>query len=202
VSRRLLLGNGVMWEVSPSFGIGESERMSVAVRVAGPADAGVLHELAAITFGLACPPGTEQHQIEAFISEHLSETRFRDYLGDDSRELLLVEGDGVPVGYTMLVFGEPSDPGVAASVVGRPTVELSKVYVLPGMHGTGASSTLMAATMDAARDRGVASVWLGVNQQNLRANRFYEKSGFVQVGVKKFRVGDQVHDDFVREYVF
>src|SRR5690554_3638333 len=102
----------------------------------------------------------------------------------------------------MLVFGEPADPGIAAAVSGRPTVELSKVYVLPGLHGSGTSATLMAATMDAARARGVASVWLGVNQQNLRANRFYEKSGFGQVGVKKFRVGDEVHDDFVREYVF
>jgi ribosomal protein S18 acetylase RimI-like enzyme len=60
----------------------------------------------------------------------------------------------------------------------------------------------MAATMAAARSRGVASVWLGVNQQNVRANRFYEKSGFAQVGVKKFLVGDEVHDDFVREFTF
>ena len=176
--------------------------MGVVVRIAGPADAAALHEVAAVTFGLACPPGTEQHQIDAFVSEHLSEARFVDYLGDDARELLLVEDASQPVGYTMLVFGEPTDPGVAASVSGRPTVELSKVYVLPGLHGSGASSQLIAATMEVARSRGVASVWLGVNQQNLRANRFYEKNGFAQVGVKKFRVGDEVHDDFVREYVF
>ncbi|MHA6693211.1 GNAT family N-acetyltransferase [Homoserinimonas sp. A520] len=176
--------------------------MSVVVRIAGPADAAALHEVAAVTFGLACPPGTEQHQIDAFIGEHLSEARFADYLADDSRQLLLAEEAGRPVGYTMLVFGEPADPGVAASVSARPTVELSKVYVLPGLHGSGTSAQLMANTMEAARSRGVASVWLGVNQRNTRANRFYEKSGFAQVGVKKFLVGDEVHDDFVREYVF
>ena len=176
--------------------------MSVVVRTAEPADAAALHEVAAVTFGLACPPGTEQHQIDAFINEHLSETKFADYLADGSRELLLAEQAGQPVGYTMLVFGEPVDPGVAASVAGRPTAELSKVYVLPGLHGSGASSQLMAATMEAARSRGVVSVWLGVNQRNVRANRFYEKSGFAQVGVKKFLVGDEVHDDFVREFTF
>lgn len=176
--------------------------MSVAVRMAGVRDAAALSDVAAVTFGLACPPGTEQHQIDAFISEHLSQARFSEYLADADRALLVVERDGAPVGYTMLVFGEPSDPGVAASVTGRPTAELSKVYVLPGLHGTGASATLMKATIETARSRGVASVWLGVNQQNLRANGFYEKSGFTQVGVKKFRVGDEVHDDFVREYVF
>ncbi|MEX1079656.1 MAG: GNAT family N-acetyltransferase [Homoserinimonas sp.] len=176
--------------------------MSIAVRVAGAPDAAALHEVAAVTFGLACPPGTEQHQIDAFVSEHLSTEKFDDYLRDDARELLLVERDGEPVGYTMLVFGDPADSGVAASVTGRPTVELSKVYVLPGLHGSGASAALISATMGVARARGVASVWLGVNQQNLRANRFYEKNGFAQVGVKKFRVGDEVHDDFVRECAF
>ena len=176
--------------------------MSVRVRSAVQADAAALHEVAAITFGLACPPGTEQHDIDAFIAEHLSESRFEQYLADADRELLLAESGGEVVGYTMLVFGEPADPGIAAAVTARPTVELSKVYVLPGLHGSGASAALLSATIDAARSRGVAGVWLGVNQQNVRANRFYEKKGFAQVGVKTFRVGAELHDDFVRELVF
>lgn len=176
--------------------------MSVTVRVAQAADAAALHEVAAATFGLACPPGTEQRDIESFISGHLSEARFEEYLADANRELLLVESGGAAVGYTMLVFGEPADSGIAAAVSARPTAELSKVYVLSGLHGSGASATLMSATIEAARSRGVASVWLGVNQQNLRANRFYDKAGFVQVGVKTFRVGSELHDDYVRELVF
>ncbi len=176
--------------------------MGLSVRRAVTTDAAALHEVAALTFGLACPPGTEQHDIDAFIAGQLSEERFTEYLADSERELLLVEQGGRPVGYTMLVFGEPSDPDVAAAVSARPTVELSKVYVLPGLHGSGASAALLASTLEAASARGASSVWLGVNQRNLRANRFYEKSGFVQVGVKKFRVGGEVHDDFVRELVF
>jgi RimJ/RimL family protein N-acetyltransferase len=42
-------------------------------------------------------------------------------------------------------------------------------------------------------------MWLGVNQFNPRANRFYEKSGFRQVGVKRFLLGGRYEDDFVRE---
>jgi ribosomal protein S18 acetylase RimI-like enzyme len=45
-------------------------------------------------------------------------------------------------------------------------------------------------------------VWLGVNQLNARANRFYEKNGFAIVGEKKFLVGGKAEDDFVRERVF
>ncbi|MEP6478552.1 MAG: GNAT family N-acetyltransferase, partial [Rhodoglobus sp.] len=45
-------------------------------------------------------------------------------------------------------------------------------------------------------------VWLGVNQFNARANRFYEKSGFAIVGTKKFLVGEKYEDDFVRLLAF
>jgi ribosomal protein S18 acetylase RimI-like enzyme len=37
-----------------------------------------------------------------------------------------------------------------------------------------------------------------VNQQNVRAARFYEKQGFEVVGVRRFQVGDVWHDDHVR----
>ena len=57
----------------------------------------------------------------------------------------------------------------------------------------------MAASLEAARARGAVGIWLGVNEENVRANRFYEKSGFVRVGTKKFLVGERWEDDFVRE---
>ena len=176
--------------------------MGVTVRAARAEDAGALHEVAAATFALACPPGSAQRQIDAFIETHLSQERFAHYLADADRRLFLAESDGEPVGYTMLIFGDPADADVAAAVTLRPTAELSKVYLLSGLHGTGAAAALMRATLDAARQHGVASVWLGVNQFNERANRFYERCGFVTVGTKQFLVGDEVHDDFVRELVF
>lgn len=177
--------------------------MSATVRLAGPADAAALHEVAAATFALACPPGTGPDQIAAFIAMHLSEERFRDYLRDENRQLLMaVADDGQAVGYTMLVFGEPTDDDVRSAVTARPTAELSKVYLLLGQHGTGVGAALMDATLDAARQRDVASVWLGVNKLNERANRFYERSGFTAVGSKKFQLGTEIHDDFIREFVF
>lgn len=173
--------------------------MGVVVRRAREADAGALHEVAAATFALACPPGTAADQIAAFIATHLSEARFADYLADSDRVLLLADRDGEPIGYTMLIFEEPTDPDVATAVRSRPTAELSKVYLLPGAHGTGAASMLMHSTIEEARQRGVSSVWLGVNQLNDRANRFYQKQGFATVGTKRFLLGTEVHDDFVRE---
>jgi ribosomal protein S18 acetylase RimI-like enzyme len=171
----------------------------LVVRIAAPADADALAEVAAATFALACPPGTKQEDIDDFLASNLSRQNFDVYLADATRLLLLAELDGLPVGYTMLVFGEPADPDVAAAITLRPAAELSKCYVVPAQHGGGIASALIERSVAEAAARRAAGVWLGVNQQNTRANRFYEKSGFAVVGAKRFRVGAELHDDFVRE---
>lgn len=196
------------------------------IRRAGPDDAALLARVAAETFPLACPPHTLPESIAAFIAENLSEESFEGYLADPDRALFIAEAEpeSEPLaepesgplaqpesgplaqsltsveaaGYTMVVFGEPADPDVAAAVTVRPTAELSKVYVREGFHGAGLAARLVAVSVEAARSRGASSVWLGVNQLNARANRFYEKQGFALVGTKRFLVGERYEDDFVR----
>jgi len=169
------------------------------VRPAEPADVPVLAAVAAATFQLACPPSMSRDRVEAFVAEVLSPERFADHLADPARQVLLAERDGTALGYAMLVAGEPHDADVRAAVRLRPTVELSKIYVLPQAHGTGAAALLMARALEWAVEVGAAGVWLGVNQQNERAQRFYTKSGFERVGTKRFLVGGQHEDDYVLE---
>jgi len=57
----------------------------------------------------------------------------------------------------------------------------------------------MHASIGVAAAAGARGLWLGVNSQNARAIRFYEKSGFYKVGTKSFRLGDTVEHDFVME---
>jgi ribosomal protein S18 acetylase RimI-like enzyme len=173
--------------------------MSITVRRGRPGDEAALHKLAAETFGLACPPGTLPADVDTFVAKHLSEDRFADYLADPGRILLLaVSSAGDPVGYAMLVRGLIADPDVRALVDPETTVELSKFYVLLDSHGSGVAATLMAATLEAAAEAGATTIWLGVNQKNARAAKFYTKSGFEIIGTKRFLVGEQWHDDHVR----
>ena len=184
-----LIGAGV-----PSFG----NQAAAVIRRAGAGDAEVLADVAAATFPLACPPDALPEAIADFIAQHLTESSFAGYLADPARALFLAEVGGRAAGYTMVVFGDPTDPDVSAVVTRRPTAELSKVYVRADQHGAGLAQALVAASIDAAREGGAQSVWLGVNQQNVRANRFYERQGFARVGTKKFLVGQRYEDDFVR----
>jgi GNAT superfamily N-acetyltransferase len=173
--------------------------MTTTVRRATADDAGTLAEVAGATFALACPPDTKLTAIADFIATHFTRAHFDEYLADPERALFLAWVDDVAAGYSVVIFGEPDDADVVSAITTRPTSELSKLYVLPGHHGAGVSQALVAASIDEARERGAKAMWLGVNQFNQRANGFYEKSGFVKVGVKKFLVGDRWEDDFVRE---
>jgi len=169
----------------------------VLIRPAAPADAASLAAVAAATFRLACPPDMTDAAIAAFVDEHLTEQSFAGYLADPDRKLLIAEDDGAPVGYTMLVFGEPYADDVRAVVQMRPAAELSKIYVLPDRSGSGLARELMEQSVAIARERGAAVVWLGTNQQNQRAQRFYAKTGFGHVGTRRFWVGDHWEDDDV-----
>jgi ribosomal protein S18 acetylase RimI-like enzyme len=176
-----------------------ASRDAVTVRTAESADAAALAELAAATFRLACPPQTTEAAIAEFLRDVLSEERFGEYLADTTKLVLVAEQNGLAVGYTLLVFGEPSDPDVAGALGIRPTAELSKCYVRAEAHGAGTASALMTATLEAARERGAVGAWLGVNEQNARAIRFYEKHGFATVGRKRFLLGGVYENDFTLE---
>jgi ribosomal protein S18 acetylase RimI-like enzyme len=148
------------------------------------ADPEELAAVAAQTFPLACPPSVAADDIESFVAANLSAARFAEYLADPDRAIVTARYYGRIVGYAMIIR---SDSGV----------ELSKLYLLPDRHGTGAATALMDAALAAASEWGVDRVWLGVNQKNQRAQRFYTKSGFTINGTRTFQLGVHSENDYV-----
>lgn len=171
--------------------------MSVRVTAATDSDVVELAAVAAATFPLACPPSSTPENIGAFISANLSPERFEQYVADPDREVLVARDDRSIVGYAILIRGVGDDPDVTRAVTARPAVELSKMYVLPDRHGAGVSTALMDAAVTKAADAGARCVWLGVNQNNQRAQRFYGKHGFSVAGAKTFALGAHLENDFV-----
>ena len=159
------------------------DRGAVTVTVATRDDAAELAAVAAATFPLACPPAAEKADVDAVITADLSERRFTEYVTDPDRVVLAARRDGAIVGYAMLVRDHD--------------VELSKMYVLAEHHRTGAADELMIAGLRWAGQHRAARVWLGVNQVNERAQRFYRRHGFEVAGTRQFRLGSRLEDDFV-----
>jgi ribosomal protein S18 acetylase RimI-like enzyme len=172
--------------------------MSVTVTLAVAADLTELADVAALTFPLACPAEARPDDIAAFVAANLSADRFADYLADPARAVLVARADDARIlGYAMTIDGVPDDPDVQQAVTLRPAMELSKMYVLPDSHGGAVSAALMRGALEHATATGAAAAWLGVNQQNQRAQRFYGKHGFAVSGTKTFRLGAGVEQDYV-----
>ncbi|MGG5172354.1 GNAT family N-acetyltransferase [Pseudarthrobacter sp. J1738] len=175
--------------------------MTYTIRPATTSDAEALAELAAVTFPLACPPTSSPADISAHIARTLSVGSFAEYLADAGVTITVLENEVGLRAYSLMVNRPTTDPDVAAALTLLPSVELSKFYVHPDFHGQGAAARLMQASLDTAGKLAgnPAGIWLNVNQNNPRALRFYGKSGFTQVGVKTFHLGDSVENDFVME---
>ncbi|CAM3237897.1 GNAT family N-acetyltransferase [Mycobacterium colombiense] len=172
------------------------EPLTGALQIA-PADSGDATELAAVaaqTFPLACPPSATAENIASFIDANLSAAHFAQYLADPDRAVVTARQDGRIVGYAMLVRERA---GVQQAVESRPAAELSKMYVLPDRHASGAAAALMERILAVAAGWGARCVWLGVNRANQRAQRFYLKSGFTINGTRTFQLGAGVENDYV-----
>lgn len=121
------------------------------------------------------------------------EALYAEWLAKPGYRLWLAEMDegGAPVGYAALT---PPDLPVAT---GEGDVELKRIYLLNRFHGTGLGGKLMATALDSAARAGFTRMLLGVFGGNSRAIAFYARQGYVEAGVRKFRVGANEYDDLV-----
>ena len=165
--------------------------------------ASAIADVAAATFPLACPPHSAPDDIAGFIRDNLSPNDFERYIASPHSDVIVARTgqNGPVVGYSLVHHTEPSDADVAAVITARPVSELSKMYVLPDHHSQGRDDPpahrLMRAAIAAATARGSVLIWLGVNQENVRAQRFYAKMGFSRAGTKTFSLNGSVEHDFI-----
>ena len=111
-------------------------------------------------------------------------------LAEPGSVFLIAEDNGQIVGYARL----KEDPPPTA-VTGKSPIELERIYTSKAWIGKGAGSALMKACINEANKRGCDVIWLGVWERNTRAQLFYQKWGFTEVGTQTFRMGEELHRD-------
>lgn len=171
----------------------------IEYRRAGLADLTDLVELAAVTFPHSAPAGSEPANIQHHIDSYLNTDKFTWYLSSPEVVVVVAEEAGTLLAYSVTIGQKSEDPEVLSALTLQPVVELSKCYVHPEHFGAGIAGDLMKATLTEAESFAAQGIWLGVSSVNERAIRFYEKQGFVKVGMKSFLFGNTVERDFVMQ---
>lgn len=108
---------------------------------------------------------------------------------------LLAEMQGQLVGYAKLWRDSP-----LGTVGGEPaldSLEIKQLYVAEDWIGTGLGAALMRRVLETAQAERCPAVVLGVWERNERAQAFYQRFGFREVGEVEFRLGQDVQRDLI-----
>ena len=170
------------------------KRLPLIIRRAFEEDAAVLADLGRKTFETAFGPDNDPFDLQAYLDISFSTDQIAGELADPDSTFLLAYHKRTLVGYAKLRKGS-SPKGVTL----RKPVQLSRLYITADHIGRGFGSQLIQACFEESLRRGCETMWLGVWEKNLRAQRLYERFGFVRVGTKPFVLGSDVQQDAVYE---
>ncbi|MFZ0062387.1 MAG: GNAT family N-acetyltransferase [Pyrinomonadaceae bacterium] len=157
-------------------------------------DAVLLAELGARTFSETFAGDNTPENMAAYLAAAFTPTQLAADLADPRCVFLIAENDGTAVGYAMLRNGTAPE-----QVTGERPIELVRLYVSRASLGSGVGAALMQACIEVSRQRGHETIWLGVWEHNVRAQAFYRKWNFQEVGTHVFQLGEDAQTDLVMQ---
>lgn len=164
--------------------------LEIYIREADAGDAVALAPLATKTFIATFGHLYTAENLAHHLEEARSEAAFVKYLQEGDTILVAFEGDAL-LGYVK--FGAVKMP-VAATAN---DCELHHLYIEPDAQGRGLGRMLMDAAMSHPRMRSADGVYIGVWEENLRAQRFYDSYGFSRIGEYTYYVGEHADREFI-----
>lgn len=165
---------------------------ALTIRHAIPADAAALARLAEETFRRTFAADNTLEDMDAHCASAYGIETQRAEIEDGAIDTLVVAAaDAELIAYAQL------RPGVPPNVTIPAPIELWRFYVAESHHGRGLAHRLMTEVIDQARQRGAGTVWLGVWERNVRAQKFYQKCGFIEIGSHTFVLGQDRQTDLV-----
>ena len=103
---------------------------------------------------------------------------------DANSKFLLAEFNGKAIGYVKLREGKKIE-----CLRDKNAIEVQRIYLLEKMKGKNIGKALMEKCFEIGKEKGYETLWLGVWDKNVAAQKFYEKIGMKIVGTTDFSDG-------------
>lgn len=161
--------------------------MNISIRQAEISDVQIICALGVATFYEAYVLQDDSRDLARYVLESFSAEQIEREIGDKNSTFFIAEVEQSAVGYAKMRENAPAE-----CLRGENTVEIQRIYILEKLKGAGVGNALMQRCFAEARRKNYGSVWLGVWEQNLSAQRFYQKYGFIKVGELTFPYGETV----------
>ncbi|MGF2413028.1 N-acetyltransferase family protein [Ferruginibacter sp.] len=167
--------------------------MEITIRRIMLADVAVLSAIAQQTFYDTFTGTCSEADMQGFLEQYYNEGQITKELSNENDLYFFAEIDSKPVGYIRFMEDYSNLPLMKQ----WKALELKRIYVLKEFHGMGIAQNLMDFMLDFALKEKYQVIWLGVWEHNLRAQKFYEKYGFVNSGhTHDFPIGNTPQTDF------
>ncbi|KAK9386682.1 acyl-CoA N-acyltransferase [Lipomyces mesembrius] len=167
---------------------------SITIRRARSQDVASVAELGTHVFSITFGHSVSSQQLQAYLSESYSIPATAKDVTDPMKDMIVATSqDGAIVGFALLTRGT-SEPCITHL---ESTIELQRIYVHPTYHGNGVGKILIKKLEDIANQQGFKYIWLGVWEENYKAQKVYEKLGYRVVGDHDFTIGEVVQRDHI-----
>ncbi len=164
----------------------------ITVRTALPEDFESVSSLGRRAFYEAFGEYNKPEDMQAYLDLSFNPETIKQQLEDPEVIFFIASYQDDPVGYAKLKRNS-----APPELQGKKCIQLERIYALKAYIGKKIGKALMESCLETSKQEGFDYLWLGVWQQNKRAIDFYKKFNLETIGVKKFKIGNQVTDDYV-----
>lgn len=170
--------------------------MSIKIRQSTIKDAEMLADLSYKTFWDAFHehPANAPDDLADYMAQAFSFEQIKSEIADDNAIFLIAEIESQPTGYAKLNVGSYEEP-----IKAEKPIELSRLYSHQKFLGKGVGAKLMEECFAVAKVLNCDAMWLGVWEFNPRAQAFYKKCGFYEVGKHVFQLGKDAQTDLLMQ---
>lgn len=164
----------------------------IEIKPAKDQDIAILSKIARRTFLQTFESSNSKEDIGLYLKKTFSEEKQKAEIQDPQRIIEIAWDQKDAVGFLHLHDGK-----VDPCVKGEKPIELLRLYLDSRFHGQGVGPLMMDRCLEIARTKGYKTLWLGVWEHNLKAQKFYQKYGFKKVGEHLFDLGHDQQNDYV-----
>ncbi|KAG2177377.1 hypothetical protein INT44_007888 [Umbelopsis vinacea] len=170
------------------------EKSAITIRDATVDDAESVAAIGREVFSITFGHSMSDEDLQTYLQETYTEASVSEEMKDPLKHLMVAcNADDNVLGFVQLTKGS-SEPCVEDA---ESPIELQRIYVHHESHGLGIGKLLIKKAEKVASSQGYKTLWLGVWEENFKAQKVYEKSGFVHVGEHDFKIGDCIQTDII-----
>jgi ribosomal protein S18 acetylase RimI-like enzyme len=164
----------------------------VKIRIATAEDYTAVTELGRSTFYESWIHMHSEEDMQLYLADAFTPEKIKKDLENPANTFILAYYNSELIGYAKLRIDR-----TYPQLNNEPAIEMERIYVMHKYHGVKAGRALMDKSLEIAREKKYKWMWLGVNQENSKAINFYKRYGFVIDGIKTFKLGNVIDDDFL-----